>query len=361
MSPSTHAHLSSDYTKRGALYGLLAAALFGSSAPLAKILLGSLSPVLLAGLLYLGAATGLWIYRIVAPPPIESPLGKNDLGPLAIVVLCGGLLGPVLMLLGLQRCSAMIGSLLLNLEAPLTIAIAVLFFKEHLGRSAFAAAVCIFSGALLLNLQTGNIRVTTSGVVLLTAACACWAIDNNFTQRLSLKDPFAIVRVKTLVAGLCNTVIGITLARAQLPSAKILVAAMVLGSLSYGVSVVLDVYALRYIGAAREAALFATAPFLGALLSWLIFHDPVQLREVGAMGCMVAGVVFLLRQRHNHKHVHSPVTHEHLHSHDAHHQHLHAGDVVLSGDAESHSHSHEHVAIAHEHPHASDVHHRHEH
>jgi drug/metabolite transporter (DMT)-like permease len=342
----------------GAMLGLGAAALFGLSAPIAKLLLGSIPPVLLAGLLYLGAAAGLWLHRLVRPHTDEAPLSRRDVPKLLVIVVAGGLLGPVAMLFGLQRVTALAGSLLLNLEAAFTILLAVVFFREHLGARSAIAAMLILGGAIALELEPGPVGGDVIGAALIAAACLCWALDNNLTQRLSLRDPFAIVRIKTLGAGVGNTALGLAIAGADLPPAGPILAALVLGSLSYGVSVVLDAYALRIVGAAREAAYFATAPFVGALGS-LLLHDE-RLRWLGAasMLAMAAGVILLLRERHSHLHRHEPLEHEHLHEHDEHHRHDHgAGDP----SGEPHSHAHRHAPIEHEHPHLPDAHHRHEH
>ncbi|HKU38101.1 MAG TPA: EamA family transporter [Polyangiales bacterium] len=343
---------------RGAAFGLAAAALFGLSAPLAKLLLASVSPVLLAGLLYLGAALGLWLHRACAAPTSEAGLRRGDLPKLALVVIAGGVAGPVLMLFGLRRVSGLAGSLLLNLEAPFTMLLALLVFREHLGRSGLIAAALIVAGAGVLKLEPGALGADTLGVLLLAAACACWALDNNLTQLLSLRDPFAVVRVKTLAAGVANTLLGIGLARGTWPEGLLVVAALALGSLSYGVSVVLDAYALRAVGAAREAAFFATAPFVGALASLVLLGESLRWHDAAAMLVMALGVILLVRERHSHVHAHDSLEHEHLHSHDEHHAHAHGPDAP---PGEPHSHRHRHEPLVHDHPHVSDAHHRHRH
>jgi drug/metabolite transporter (DMT)-like permease len=342
---------------QGAALGLLAAALFGVSAPLAKLLLGELRPQLLAGLLYLGAGLGLSLFLAVRPGHAEAPLRRSDVLPLLAVVAFGGIAGPLLMLLGLLRVGALTGSLLLNLEAPLTILLAVLLFGEHLGRYAAAAAALILGGAALLRLQPGASQADGWGVLLLAGACLCWALDNNLTQRLTLRDPVALVRIKTLGAGSVNLLIAL-LFGAPLPGPGTISSALLLGCVSYGVSVVLDAYALRVVGAAREAVFFATAPFIGALASVVLCGDRLRVADVGAMGAMALGVALLLRERHAHQHAHSELLHEHLHSHDAHHQHEHAPD---DPPTEPHSHAHRHAPLVHDHPHLPDLHHRHDH
>lgn len=354
--------ISATNARRGALFGLLAAALFGLSAPLAKRLLGEASPPILAGLLYLGAGLALHVWRALRPATLEAPVQRGDVPMLLGIIVAGGIVGPLLMLLGLSRVSAVAGSLLLNLEGPFTIAIAVLVFREHIGRYGIAAALLILTGAAVLKAQPGAVALDAWGAAAIAGACLAWAIDNNLTQRLSLRDPIALVRTKALSAGSFNLALGLALgadgsARA-LPSAATIAAALCLGAMSYGVSVVLDAYALRLVGAAREALYFATAPFVGALAATWIVDEPLSMLDSIAMGVMALGVVALLRERHSHRHTHEPLEHDHLHVHDAHHQHAHEPGV---SSAEPHAHRHRHAPIVHDHPHVPDAHHRHRH
>lgn len=343
---------------RGALLGLCAAALFGLSAPVAKLLLGAVEPLLLAGLLYLGAASGLWLHRAVTRRSREARVRRKDLPVLVGVVLSGGIAGPVLMLMGLSRVSGLSGSLLLNLEAPFTMVLAVLLFREHMGRRVLISASLICAGATLLDFQPGTLRADTIGALLLAAACACWALDNNLTQKLSLRDPFAIVRIKTLGAGTVNTGLALLVVHSPVPGFGYAAAALVLGCLSYGFSVVLDAYALRLVGAAREAAYFATAPFVGVLGSLVLLGESIGGFQGLAMLAMVLGVALLIRERHGHVHEHGGLKHEHLHVHDEHHQHEHGQDDPAG---EPHAHPHRHVPLVHDHPHVPDAHHRHRH
>jgi drug/metabolite transporter (DMT)-like permease len=337
----------------------LAAASFGVSAPLAKLLLATLSPTLLAGLLYLGAALALWTVRLFWRAPHEARLQRSDVLPLLGIIGLGGIAGPVLMLFGLRETSALSGALLLNLEAPFTMLLGVLLFREHLSRRAWGGAALILLGALCLRSGGGGaLGGNARGVAAIALACLCWALDNNLTQRLTLRDPFAVVRIKTTCAGLVNTGLALSLLEAPVPPAGSGLLALALGSVSYGASVVLDAYALRFVGAAREAAYFATAPFLGALLAYALFRAAPGSLGLLALASMLAGVALMVWEEHGHFHEHEPLEHEHLHRHDAHHQHTHHG-----GDSagEPHSHVHRHGPLAHAHGHVSDAHHRHEH
>jgi drug/metabolite transporter (DMT)-like permease len=297
------------------------------------------------------------VVKALRPMRHEAPLSRRDAWPLAGVVVAGGVLGPVLLLVGLGRTSGTAAALLLNLEAPLTVLIAVALFREHLGKYGAAATVCVLLGAGALKLRPGEVSADTLGVVAIAAACACWAIDNNLTQRLSLKDPVSLVRIKTLSAGTFNLCLGIGLG-GKVPEVLVIAGALGLGAVSYGVSVLLDAYALRLLGAAREAAYFATAPFLGAVGSMLLLGERPSWVDGAAMASMALGVFFLLRDRHAHEHVHEPLEHEHAHSHDEHHQHEHAPGT---DPTEPHNHVHRHERLGHEHPHLPDAHHRHRH
>jgi drug/metabolite transporter (DMT)-like permease len=345
----------------GALLGLLAAALFGASAPVAKLMLPNAGPLMLAGLLYLGAGIGLTIFRVaarrarVSSEVREARLVRGDLPLLAGIVIAGGIAGPVLMLLGLSRLSGLASSLLLNLEGPFTILIAVIAFGEHLGAREAVGVAAILIGAALLGVGPGELSGDLRGALYIAGACASWGLDNNLTQRLSIRNPAAVVQVKTLGAGTLTLSLAIAIGQ-PLPAGGILVGALVLGSLSYGLSILLDTYALRILGAAREAAFFATAPFVGAMIAIPLLGDRPGPIDLGATVAMIVGLAILLRAKHSHAHTHEPIEHEHLHVHDAHHQHAHD-----ETGHEPHSHRHRHEPITHEHPHVPDVHHRHSH
>jgi drug/metabolite transporter (DMT)-like permease len=341
----------------GVGYALAAAALFGASTPGAKLLLANLSPLMLSALLYLGAGLALSAYRFVlAGGTSEAQITRRDLPSICGMIFFGGMLGPILMFFGLQRLSALTGSLLLNLEAPFTALIAIGLMREHLGRREMFAAATIMLGGVLVSFQPGHIGGNWVGALEIAGACLGWGIDNNLTQRVSLRDPVAVARIKTLAAGSFLLAIALWQGGGKIPGAITLISAGAVGALCYGVSIVLAVKALRVLGAARESAYFATAPFVGALLSIGVFRDLPNLSElVGAM-LMVIGVAILVGERHGHPHAHETISHEHLHVHDEHHQHQHESLVT-----EPHSHPHVHAGLTHEHEHVSDLHHRHSH
>jgi len=343
---------------------LTAAVLFGASAPFAKLLLATASPQLLAGLLYLGSGIGLaivWLGRRQSADVVsETPLARGDVSWLAGAIGCGGVIGPVLLMIGLAHTPASAASLLLNLEGVLTALLAWFVFRENVDRRVALGMLAIVAGGAVLSwagrLSWGGI----AGPLAVAGACLCWAIDNNLTQKVSAGDPVQIAMLKGLVAGSVNTAIALLLG-ASWPNAPRLSAALLLGFLSYGVSLVAFVLALRQLGTARTGAYFSTAPFVGALLSLIIFREHPAPSLLIASALMGIGVWLHVSERHEHQHRHEMMEHDHSHVHDEHHQHIHVpGDPAVT-DPRPHTHRHRHEELVHAHAHYPDIHHRHPH
>jgi drug/metabolite transporter (DMT)-like permease len=281
----------------GAASGLGSAILFGLSAPLAKILLPKASPWLLAGLLYLGAGVGLsvmrWVTYVRQSGDSPDRLRREDLPRLLAIVVFGGAIGPVLLLAGLTRVSGVIGSLLLNLEAVFTMALAVLAYRERLSRLELSGALLVIAGAVVVTYKPDPLRVDPVGAIAIAGACLSWALDNNLTRQISDRNPVQIVQIKTLSAGIGNVALAAIIGHRT--PVGIVPAALLLGFVSYGLSIVLDVYALRYVGAAREAAFFATAPFVGAVAAVPLLGEVFTASDYGAGALMALGIVLIVR------------------------------------------------------------------
>lgn len=347
--------------RQGPAYALAAAALFGASTPLAKILLGQTQPILLAALLYLGSGIGLtaWLgaRRLLSfSQPRDAGLRAKDLMWLGSAIVSGGIIGPILLLIGLSLTPASSASLLLNLEGVFTATIAWFVFKENFDLRIALGMITIIAGGLALS-WAGKPEVGIPwGPILIAGACLAWGIDNNFTRNVSSGDPIQIAAAKGLVAGTVNLIIALV-AGASFPPMTPASEAALLGFLSYGVSLVLFVLALRKIGTARTAAYFSVAPFAGTVLAIILLEEHLTLALGVAAGLMVIGVWLHLTERHEHEHVHEAIEHDHRHSHDEHHRH-HEEPRLL---AQTHSHVHRHEKMRHSHPHYPDIHHRHEH
>ncbi len=339
----------------GILAALGAAILFGAGTPLAKYLLNSVNPWLLAGLLYLGSGIGLTLYRWFSRAP-SVHLPHHEWCWFIGAVLAGGVIGPVLLMLGLTGMPASGASLLLNAEGMFTALLAWFAFKENVDHHIALGMVAIIAGAVVLS-WPDEARLTGGWPVLaVLGACFAWGIDNNLTRKVSLSDATWVASVKGLVAGTVNLILAVMLG-ASMPPWQNIISSMLVGFFAYGVSLTLFIVGLRHLGTARTGAYFSVAPFIGALLA-VAMGDPITIPLLIAGLLMAFGIWLHLTERHEHKHTHEALVHEHEHIHDQHHQHVHDFSMVPGA---KHCHPHPHEPITHTHAHFPDAHHRHPH
>lgn len=339
----------------GVQAGIAAAVLFGAGTPLAKVLLDSVNPWLLAGLLYAGSGLGLGLFRLIRRSR-RVRLQRSEILPLVGAVGFGGVLAPVLLMFGLSGMPATGASLLLNAEGVFTALLAWFVFRENVDRRIALGMAAIIAGAIVLSIPTGARFGSAWPSLAILAACLCWGIDNNLTRKIALNDATWLAAVKGGIAGPVNLIIAFTLG-ATLPPALNIGAAMVVGFFAYGVSLVLFIVAMRHVGTARAGAYFSIAPFFGAMLA-VVLGAPTTIPLLSAAALMAFGVWLHLTERHEHAHTHEAITHEHWHVHDEHHQHEHDEPVA---PGVRHRHVHTHQAITHSHEHYPDAHHRHTH
>src|SRR3990167_1784907 len=340
------------------LAALSAAILFGGSTPFAKQLVGDIAPLLLAGLLYLGSGIGLVLARLIKDRGWHSSglLNKEWLWLIGAIGF-GGILAPTLLMIGLVHTSAASASLLLNLEAVLTAVLAWVFFKESTDHRIILGMLLIVAGGVVLSWPSQSTLQNWLGSLAIACACLCWAIDNNLTRKISSADSLFIAGSKGFVSGVVN--VGLALAIGlTLPVWSKTSYALLVGFLGYGVSLVLFVLALRGLGTARTGAYFSTAPFIGAAIAIVFFHEPTSMLFWIAAVLMGIGVWIHLTENHQHTHTHEALFHSHHHTHDEHHQHTHG--FPWDGK-DPHTHPHQHDPITHSHHHYPDIHHRHKH
>ena len=325
--------------------------LFGISAPAASRLAGDMSAFTLAGLLYLGAAGA--VLPVIGRARPTSVAVRRSGRRLATAVVLGGAVGPALLAAGVQHAPAAPASLLLNLELVFTTLLAGLVFREHVGRRVVVGTVLVVAAGVVLGWSAeADLR---RGAVLIAAACLCWGVDNCVTANLDELAPAHITFTKGVVAGGANLLLGVLVGGSV--GGWPVVWALVVGAFGYGISITLWVSGARDLGAARGQLVFATAPFVGAIVPWSAFSDDVRPRELVSLVIAAVGVSFVLRSDHLHEHAHATTEHDHEHVHDdGHHDHHH--DAEARG---RHHHRHRHTALVHAHPHVPDLHHRHEH
>jgi drug/metabolite transporter (DMT)-like permease len=343
--------------KKAILFGLLAGLLFGVATPISKLLLASLSGYTVAGLLYFGAALVFLPYMVRNYKTDFRPelIRKNGL-KLAGIALFGGVLGPLFLLTGLNNAHAASVSIWLNFELIATAVLGVLLFKEHLSRYALIGILfTLFSGVITsLNEGVSGLRAGLFVVI----ACVFWGIDNHLTAVIDGISSQATTFIKGVVGGLVNLALGIVLFNAADLLQSQAVAAVLVGMVSYGVSIMLYISAAQIIGATRGQILFSAAPFWGIMGAALLLGEPINWTTIASIVLLSMGILFANVRGHQHHHGHEAVQHIHFHAHDDdHHFHEHEG---LPKET-AHIHVHPHKALCHEHDHLPDLHHRHDH
>lgn len=340
-------------------FAILAAAFYGLSSPVSKILLAKIGPTFLASLLYLGAALGMLIIKfynkLKNKEEIEARLTKKEL-PYTIAMIVLDILAPIFLLIGLKTTNPETTSLLNNFEIVATSMIALVFFKEAIGKRMWIAIVFITLASISLSFSSITNLNFTKGSIFILLACVCWGLENNTTRMLSLKNPLEIVLIKGLGSGIGSLLIAIYLKEAKGDILYILIA-LILGMLAYGLSIFFYIKAQRELGASRTSAYYAVSPFIGVILSFIIFNEPLTTNFVIGLILMLIGSYFAFSENHNHEHIHEVLTHEHVHTHDdKHHNHTHNESVDGA-----HSHVHTHEKLVHSHKHTPDLHHNHSH
>lgn len=345
-----------DHIKLPLLTGLLAAGLFGAATPASKALLDSLSAFQLAGLLYLGAAAGV-IPLLLKEKCLSVPwrLPRKTRLQLLGAILFGGILGPVLLLLGLRLASSASVALWLNLELVATVALGQLFFRDRLTKTSAIAASGTIAAAILLSASEGQAGIGAGLLVFL--ACLSWGMDNHLTSLIDGISPAQTTFWKGVVAGPVNLAIGVVVA-AYHATVAVTVVAILVGTLAYGISIVLYIVSAQQLGATRSQIVFSSSPFFGVLLSALLLGESISLLQVVAMVLIAGSLCILGLEQHAHKHQHIQIEHEHWHRHDdQHHDHKLQEGIRIG----LHSHWHVHKPVVHRHTHSPDLHHRHAH
>ncbi|MHB8096950.1 MAG: DMT family transporter [Erysipelotrichaceae bacterium] len=350
---------SSDKKIKSVGYAILAALLYGISSPVSKILLVEVSPTLMAALLYLGAGIGMLgvnlLQILLKQNKSEAKITSKEL-PFVVAMIVLDILAPIFLMLGLTMTTSANASLLNNFEIVATTLIALFIFKETIGNRMWIAIGLITLSSMMLSLSDYSSLSFSIGSLFVLLACISWGFENNCTRMLSIKDPLQIVVIKGFGSGIGSLIVSFIMNDLRF-NYLYLVYALILGFVAYGMSIFLYIKAQRELGAARTSAFYATAPFIGVVISWIVLREPITLIFIFALIVMLFGTYFAVSELHRHQHMHHKETHDHKHNHnDDHHNHTH--DFEVSGD---HSHEHTHENLEHSHSHLPDLHHRHSH
>ena len=333
---------------KATVFAVLAAALYAINVPLSKLLLEHAAPTMMAAFLYLGAGIGLFILGRIQKASGRGasvePLTKADL-PYTVGMVVLDIIAPILLMLGIERTSSANVSLLNNFEIVATSLIALFIFKEVISKRTLLAIVLVTAASAILSFEGAGSFEFNTGSLLVLGAATCWGLENNCTRMLSTKSSEEIVIIKGLFSGLGSLVVALTIGE-RLPELKWAAVIMLLGFISYGMSINFYIMAQKELGAAKTSAYYSVSPFLGVAFSLLFLGERPEPQFYAALVIMAVSTVLMtkdtvqLQHNHSHEHVHShmhshgDITHSHEHSHI--HSHLH----VHNDSEETHMHSH---------------------
>ena len=355
--PDSHEHtnLPQRLPTRAIVMSVISAILFGAATPCSKPLLQHLSPLQLAGLMYLGSAVVMLPTLFQRDSKLPWQLDQTNKKLLGTSLLLGGTVAPAFLMFGLRLAKAGSVSIWLNLELVFTTIIACLFFHEHLSKRGWLAIAMAFAASILVGLGEGSAGL--SAIALVSVACLCWSIDSNCTSIFLGLRPAQVAFWKGLVAGSVNLSLGLIF-QPFVGSLLDVILCLTLGAFSIGISIVLWVSSSRVLGATRGAMLFSSAPYFGLLLAAFWLKEGLTSVQMVAAIILAVAITMLLTDSHQHEHTHEALAHSHEHSHDdEHHDHVHDEEP----SSMLHTHEHEHKPITHAHFHLPDLHHRHRH
>lgn len=347
------------YGLNAIVMAITAAILYGLVSPISKLLLKEIPPTLLASLLYLGAGFGMLLINLIQGMKqnerTEAKITKKEL-PYTFAMILLDIAAPIFLMIGLARTTSANAALLNNFEIVVTAIIALFIFKETVGRRMWIAITLITLSSILLSVKDFSGLHFTYGSIFILLGCVCWGFENNCTRMLSIRDPLQIVVIKGFGSGFGALLISLV-NRQYSMNVQYIILTMVVGFFAFGLSIYFYIYAQRELGAARTSTYYATSPFIGVIISWIVFRDEITGSFLIALAIMLVGTFFAVSETHNHTHIHQQITHEHKHNHcDGHHNHIHEKEIT--GE---HCHKHTHEALSHQHKHTPDLHHSHEH
>ena len=324
-------------------YAILAAVFYAVNVPVSKVLLREVGPTTMAALLYLGAGVGIGMLSLFSRNSWEKsePLSKKDL-PYVIGMIVLDIAAPIFLMLGISYGSSANASLLGNFEIVATTLISLFIFREAVSKRLWAAIALITLSSILLSFEGTDSFRFSYGSLFVLLATVCWGFENNCTRNIASKSTYEIVVLKGIFSGLGSLLIAFTM-RETMPGTGYAVVALLLGFVSYGLSIFLYVRAQRVLGAAKTSAYYAVAPFVGAFLSFVFLKEQLSWKYLTALAVMIAGsalvVVDTLIRQHAHQHVHT-FTHTHdgsTHTHTVVHTHEHNHYVTDSKHGHHHS------------------------
>lgn len=282
---------------KATIFAILAAALYAINIPLSKILLKQVSPTMMAAFLYLGAGLGLLIYHFLTVKmrnegEKNEPLSKKDL-PYTIGMIVLDIAAPILLMLGLEQTNSANASLLNNFEIVATSLIAFFIFKEAISKKLSLAILLVTIASIALSFEGKGSFEFNIGSLFVLGAASCWGLENNCTRMLSSKSSVQITTIKGIFSGLGSLIVALIIGE-QFPSLVCIFAVLILGFISYGLSINFYINAQKDLGAAKTSAYYAIAPFLGVAFGMLLLHERPGIQFYVGLVIMIVATLLMI-------------------------------------------------------------------
>ena len=282
---------------KASAFAILAAALYAINIPFSKILIEYVDSTMMAGFLYLGAGVGMFLYTTISgvfgKRAVKEPLTKAEL-PYTIAMILLDIAAPILLMHGLSITTSANATLLNNFEIVATSLIALVVFKEFVSKKLWIAIGLVTLASVILTFEGEGSFQFNIGSLMVLGAATCWGFENNCTRMLSHKSSEEIVIIKGIFSGL-GSIITAFILREQIPDWIYIVLVLLLGFVSYGLSINFYIMAQAKLGAAKTSAYYSIAPFLGVAFSLLLLGERPGVQFYVALAVLLVGTLLIVK------------------------------------------------------------------
>ena len=282
----------------GYVFAILASVMFGSVSVLAKPLVSSVDPILLASLVYIISAITLSPFARKQ----KQKFARRDLLLIISIAVCGAVIAPSLYFVGLTHASASDAALIANGEVFFSVLLAVMFFRERLRLVGWVAILLVLAGMIIITTNLNFANFTLQQIhykdMLLILSMLFWGLDNNLSRYLAQKMNVAnIVQIKSAIGGVMLFVIAVLVFQVDINvGVDQIIPILVLGSIGFAASLYFFLHGLKRIGTVRTITIFSISSVFGLIAAAVFLAEQISWYQIVAAGIMILGVYLVSRK-----------------------------------------------------------------
>jgi len=282
----------------GYVFAILASVMFGSVSVLAKPLVSSVDPILLASLVYIISAITLSPFARKQ----KQKFARRDLLLILSIAVCGAVIAPSLYFVGLTHASASDAALIANGEVFFSVLLAVMFFRERLRLVGWVAILLVLAGMIIITTNLNFADFTLQQIhykdMLLILSMLFWGLDNNLSRYLAQKMNVAnIVQIKSAIGGIMLFVIALLVFQVDINvGVDQIIPILVLGSIGFAASLYFFLHGLKRIGTVRTITIFSMSSVFGLVAAAIFLAEQISWYQIVAAGIMILGVYLVSRK-----------------------------------------------------------------